>query len=224
MKSRILYLDSVQWRANDAHGKWHAGLRGASNELPLDGIDAWMEGCGRRQSVEVRLSAACAQSLTLPWSSSVPSISKVKALVCRGWITRGIDLSSHDIRILWPSYGKPVLSVAYPTALMQGLASQLTPHSLRSVQSDVFVLAGRHLARSRASRELLLYAEADGYSALHAEAGQLVGAEYLQPQGKGLDALPIWLKRKAMEYPGDGEIRWLSSDNKGQTGQQEVNA
>ena len=213
MKQPTLYLDAMQWQATDVQGQWLTGRRGHSVELPLDQPSVWLETLGaRRRSISVVLSAACVPGLSLPWSASVPLASDVRRRVHEAWLLRGVTASSHDIRIHWPDYGMPLVSLAYPTALLRGLAAQLAPHRLGSVECGVFAAADRHLAGSRAARELLLVAERDGYSALHIEAGQLTGAERLRPDGLGLDALPVWLKRKAMEYPGNGEIQWLAGD------------
>jgi hypothetical protein len=132
--------------------------------------------------------------------------------VHEAWQARGVNVGSHDIRIHWPDYGMPVVSLAYPLALLRGLAAQLAPHRLGSVECAVFALVDRDGAASRTARELLMFAERDGYSALYVEAGRLVGAEHLPPDGRGLDALPVWLKRKGVEYPGSGEVRWPAGE------------
>ncbi len=223
MKQPTLYLDAMQWQATDAQGHWLTGRRGESVELPLDQPSAWLETLGqRRRSISVVLSAACVPSLSLPWSASVPLAGNVRRRVHEAWLMRGVTASSHDIRIHWPDYGMPLVSLAYPTALLRGLSSQLSPHRLGSVECGVFAAADRHLAGSRATRALLLVAERDGYSALHIEAGQLIGAERLPPDGRGLDAPSVWLKRKAMEYPGSGEMQWLPGDTPDAPGMHEV--
>jgi len=213
MKPITLYLDSVQWHASDAQGHPFGGRRGDVAEAPLDDHAGWLESLGtRRRSIAVLLSAACVPSLCLPWSASLPLASEVRRRVGEAWSVRGVDASSHDIRIHWPDYGMPVVSLAYPQALLRGLAEQLAPHRPGSAVCGVFAAAERHLAKTRASRELLMFAERDGYSALHIQAGRLIDAEYLRPDGRGLDAFPVWLKRKAMEYPDAGQVQWPAGD------------
>lgn len=213
MKQITLYLDTAQWQANDPQGLLFGGRRGESADAPLEEHSAWLQALGpRRRSIAVVLSAACVPSLCLPWSARVPLPGAVRRRVDAAWAMRGVEASSHDIRIHWPDYGMPVVSLAYPRALLRGLGGQLAPHRPGSVACGVFAVAERHLARTKAARELLMFAERDGYSALHLQSGRLIGAEHLQPDGHGLDAFPVWLKRKAMEYPDAGQLQWPAGD------------
>ncbi|HEY0332304.1 MAG TPA: hypothetical protein VGC74_01125 [Stenotrophomonas sp.] len=213
MKPITLYLDSVRWHANDAQGLPLDGPRGESTDVPLADHAAWLESLGaRRRSITVLLSAACVPSLCLPWSASVPLARELRHRVGDAWSMRRVNASTHDIHIHWPDYGMPIVSLAYPRTMLRGLAEQLAPHRPGSVACGVFAAAERHLAKTRAARELLMFNERDGYSALHIQAGQLIDAEYLRSDGRGLDAFPVWFKRKAMEYPDAGQVRWLAGE------------
>lgn len=213
MKKITLYIDSTHWYAIDANGKWISGCRGSTPDCPLEGVSAWLEGLAhRRHSIAIILSVACVPYLSLPWNVSNPAASELRRSVHEAWHVRGVSRDSHDIRIHWPNYGMPVMTLAYPLALLQGLIAQLGRHKLSSLECSIFALAGRRLKGGGAARELLLLSECDGYSALHVDAGQVVDIEYLKPDGIGLDAVPVWLRRKALEYSDSNAMGWLTGE------------
>lgn len=214
MKYATLYVTHDAWHGLPASADAGAfdGARGGDDGLELSGLDGWRATLGRGQTVRLVLSAASVPMACTPWTASVASAAALRREVEAGWGQRLGAEHGHSIRIHWPRHGMPLVSLAWPPQVCERLQAQLGPH--RIVEANCSVFAGLDDgAGTRSGRSLLLFGEDDGYCALHMLGGEPVGVEQLPLDGSGLDAMPVWMRRKQLDYPEDGAIRWIASSH-----------
>lgn len=214
MKQLTLYLTRRRWYATDPAGQRRSGERGGDAGQVLDGLEAVFEApASRRCRVKVVLSCACVRFLVLPWNSAVHTGRGMSEQVHKAWQRESIDFHTHQIRVLWPGYGMPLVSAAYPRELTRGLIEQFPGRAgkLAGIDCSVIGMTARHLRTSGRQRQLLMFQEEDGYSGVHVQAGEVVNIEQLPVNGQGLDALPVWLGRKQLDYPDADNMLWLAA-------------
>jgi len=56
---------------------------------------------------------------------------------------------------------------------------------------------------------LLCFVEDDGLAGVHMDNGMISEVESVSHAGGGLDSVDVWCRRKCLEYPTAGQLRWL---------------
>lgn len=170
--------------------------------------------------VQLVLSARQCRFLVLPWVSSCYTGGAIKAYVAEAFAdANGVSADSHHVEIHWPRYGQPILAVAYPRALVDGVRAGLTAagHELASACSSVGPVLRKYGRSLGPDPTLLAYAEDDGITAITIEGGQVAQVETLSGRGAGLDDVAIWSSRKRFGFAEDSQLRWLTTGPKPET-------
>ncbi|WP_369348348.1 hypothetical protein [Stenotrophomonas sp. JAG2] len=212
MKRATLYLTRTRWHGLPlgADNAMVQGNRSGADGLDLEGLDVWLATLSRRQSIRVLLSAASVPLACTPWTVSIASATALRRQAAQLWEAQLGSGHGHEIRLHWPRHGMPLVSVAWPPGVRMRVASQLQGRSISVMTSSVFAAVATD-PPPPSGRILLLAGEDDGYCALHLQDGEPVGIERLPLQGSGLDAIPVWMRRKRLDYPDPAAIRWIAA-------------
>lgn len=167
---------------------------------------------GKTRSVSVVLSARLCGFIVLPWLSSCYTGSAIRKYVSDAFVaTQGVTDASHRIEIHWPDYGAPILSAAFPRALVQAMQAGLSSagFEMHGVVSSVTPVLARYARGLGAGSHLLAYGEDDGVTAITVEDGRVVQVETIARDGHGLENMATWSARKRMAFASDDAMQWL---------------
>lgn len=166
---------------------------------------------GRAKDVDLLLSSTRVRFVGVPWVMGTFSGAAIRRQAEQALAATGADPDGWELRIQWPRYGCPVFAVAYPRQLLAGAAEALAAAGLgvrRSLATAV-ATATRVGPQMPEGPGLLCFAEDDGITGVHLDDGLIADVEWVSHAGSGLDSVDVWCRRKRLEYPGEGQLRWL---------------
>lgn len=215
-KSTVLYVATNSWLALPGGMEPIVGTHDDASVADWKGVGTMLRESAGQSRVRVLLSARLCRFGVFPWISSVATGRAMRAHVEEAFAeSHAISTQSHHFEIDWPSYGQPVLAVAYPRTLIEALRDGLveTGHVPSVVDSSMGPVLRRYGARLGPEPALLAYAEDDGMTAVTVEDDRVAQVEMLADSGHGLDELVVWAARKRLLHD-DGGLHWLATADK----------
>lgn len=193
-------------------------------DASADGLDpaalaeavAWLRSRpGTRGDVELLLASARVAFVTVPWVMGTFTGAAIRRQVVQGFAATGVDATDRELRIQWPAYGAPTFAVAYPRRLLADAGSALHAAGLGLGPSMAVAVAVacRFGPRLPGGQGLLCFAEDDRLTGVHIDGGAMGDVESVPRDGSGLDSVDVWCRRKRLEYPADGQLRWLQASH-----------
>lgn len=218
MATARLHLARTHLYAMAANGEFRRlaldSPAGSMDPAALADAATWLRSRpGAGGTVELLLASTRVVFVTVPWVIGTFTGGAIRRQVAQALAATGTDPADWALGIQWPAYGAPTFAVAYPRALLAETGQALRAAGLDTGRAEAVAVAvakrfGQHVPDGNG---LLCFAEDDRLTGVHMDAGAIGDVESVPHDGTGLDSVDVWCRRKRLDYPLEGQLRWLQA-------------